>query len=451
MNQKTYKVNINQTKSSRKIVLKGKLLVPPSKSMSHRAIICASLSKIESVVENLTLSEDIETTIKAMQCFGATIRLEQDEETKRYCAIISNSQIEQLLETKRLDNQNKKNQNLYDQEHSNSKITEVYCHESGSTARFLIPFFHLLNGPVKFTGTPRLSERPYTAYLELFDLQNISYQTQSGGLPLTVQGRLKAGEYPVVGNVSSQFISGLMFVLPLLEQKSKIVITPPLESKAYITLTKDCLKTFGIHIEEKDELNYIIAGGQTYKGTNYKVEGDYSQAAFWIVANALGAEVELSGIQSSSKQADKAIIDIIRKIERQEWLEKPCRIDVAQYPDIVPILAVYCSLKRGNYQIVNAERLRIKESDRLKAMATELTKMGADISESEDGLVIKGVEYLIGAEVDSWNDHRIAMALSIAATFAKGQTTINNAHCVRKSYPNFWDDYKMLGGQINVE
>ncbi|GAB6107104.1 3-phosphoshikimate 1-carboxyvinyltransferase [Fusibacter bizertensis] len=434
MEQKSYDVRITQFNGSN--ALKGDLLVPPSKSISHRAVICASLSPGESMVENLVLSEDIKTTIEAMRQFGASVRLEINEETKRYNAFISNVHIEQLLD----GNANKSSEPL-----------EIYCHESGSTARFLIPFFHLINGAVTFKGTDRLSERPYTPYLEIFDLQKIKYQSENGGLPLTVKGKFKAGTYTMVGNVSSQFISGLMFILPLLEEKSQIVITPPLESKDYIALTVDCLEAFGIKIEEKDSLNYVVQGGQAYRGTDFIVEGDYSQAAFWLVANALGADIRLKGINAQSKQADRAIINIIKRIDQRDWSNETCIIDVAQCPDIVPIVAVYCALKKGKYQIVNAERLRIKESDRLKAIATELSKMGADILETPDGLIINGVETLVGAEVDAWNDHRIAMALAIAATRATGQTIIREAQCVNKSYPNFWDEYKILGGQASVE
>lgn len=434
VDQEAYIVNINHSNSANK--LKGELVVPPSKSISHRAVICAALSKGESIINNLILSEDIETTIEAMKQFGAQIEIQYIDKTGRFRAIISNSKIDDLLKSEDLQGE---------------QPIEVYCRESGSTARFLIPFFHIYNGPVTFKGTERLSERPYAPYLEIFDLQNIKYISHNGGLPLTVEGKLQPGTYNVVGNVSSQFISGLMFMLPLLKHNSQILIKPPLESKDYIALTVDCLDTFGIKITEIEPLKYEVNGGQAYIGTDYTVEGDYSQAAFWLVANALGSEINLLGVHPHSKQADRAIKDIIKQIDKYCENNELCLIDVSQCPDLVPIIAVYCALKKGNFQIVNAQRLRIKESDRLKAIATELLKMGADISETEDGLLINGVVSLVGAQVNSWNDHRIAMALAVAATCASGQTIITDAQCVRKSYPSFWEDYIMLGGDVDVK
>jgi 3-phosphoshikimate 1-carboxyvinyltransferase len=323
--------------------------------------------------------------------------------------------------------------------------TIIDCNESGSTARFLIPLFHLLEGKVVYIGSHRLSERPFQPYYDIFEEQGITYSSQEGGLPLAIEGQLKAGQFTLVGNISSQFISGLLFILPLLEGTSHLKILPPLESKDYIELTLACLETFGIEIEKHSDFDYQIKGRQKYTGCNMTIEGDFSQAAFWLVASHIGNDIRVEGLDMHSKQADRAILDVLSRTSTNQ------PIDVSQCPDLVPILAVLCALTPGNSSIINAHRLRFKESDRLKAIATELNKMGAKVIENEDGLSFVGVDRLFGATVDAWNDHRIAMALAIAATRAEGITKICGAHCVRKSYPEFWTVYQSLGGVIDVE
>lgn len=425
MHNQNYDVRIKPSK------LNGKVEAPPSKSVSHRAIICAGLCENASIIENIAYSEDIIATIEAMKPFGTCVE-EISRIDDRVTLRVQNPNMVAFAQERRKPLQ---------------KPTEIYCHESGSTARFMIPLFHLSDSEVIFTGSKRLSERPYQPYYQIFEKQNISFKSTEGGLPLRVKGSLKPDQFHVVGNISSQFISGLMFALPLLDGQSEIIIQPPLESRDYIALTVACLEQFGIRFNLKSELHYKIEGKQSYKATDFKVEGDYSQAAFWLVANKIGNAVEVTGLEPYSEQADRAIITVLEL--QNVSLENS--IDVAQFPDLVPILAVLCALTPGHSQIVNAGRLRIKESDRLKAIATELSKMGACITELEDGLDIVGVDKLKGAVVDSWNDHRIAMALAIAATCAEGETQILDAQCVRKSYPDFWTIYQSLGGQIDVE
>lgn len=415
--------------------LNGIVLAPPSKSISHRAVICAGLSETPSILDNIALSDDVVATLEAMRQFGAVIEelSLDDNDSKnntnaRHRLRIINSSIRDL----------KHNYNT-----TNEKI--INCNESGSTARFLIPLFHLHDGPVVFKGSSRLSERPFQPYYSIFDHQKIKYETHLGGLPLTIEGRLKPDEFTLVGNVSSQFVSGLMFILPLLDGASSLKIIPPLESKDYIELTTACLKSFGIDIAKYSDLEYHIKGNQKYSGCNLTIEGDFSQAAFWLVASHIGNEVRVSGLDEHSKQADRAILDILSRTNTNQ------PIDVSQCPDLVPILAVLCALTPGNTSIINAGRLRFKESDRLKAIATELIKMGAKVIEQVDGLTFEGVEQLRGANVEAWNDHRIAMALAVAATRADGATKIYGADCVSKSYPEFWTVYQELGGIIDVE
>lgn len=402
-------------------LLKGKIFAPPSKSMSHRAVICAGLSHGESIVENVVLSEDIKATVEGMIKLGAEIEI-HGEGPYRTLAIIG----------------------------SQKKVSEalINCRESGSTLRFLIPVGLMLAERCTFTGSGNLSKRPLDVFYEIFERDRIDYETSDGQLPLSTKGNLKGGTYEMTGSVSSQFISGLLFALPLLEKDSSIVIRDTLESRGYVDLTISMLEKFGIIVENRGYRKLRINKESTYKNTNYTVEGDYSQAAFFLVAREIGNNVDCLGLNEVSLQGDKEIVNIVRKYDSGA---EEVTIDASQIPDLVPILAVLASLKNGvTTNIINAERLRIKESDRLKAISTELGKLGASIEEQKDGLTIKGKEVLDGgAVVDSWNDHRIAMSLAVAATRCREDIILKDCMAVNKSYPEFWEDYKKLGGRIN--
>ncbi|MGM0378716.1 MAG: 3-phosphoshikimate 1-carboxyvinyltransferase [Bacillota bacterium] len=420
----------------RKSNLKGSINIPPSKSLSHRAIIAASLAKGESKIENIILSEDILATIEAMKSFGVKINIEEGINNRKVLKISG-----------------KKDLKL--------KSDEIFCNESGSTLRFLVPFFTLVDSKVTYTGKNKLIERPLDSYYKIFDEKGIKYKTDNNNLPLKVSGKLKPGEYKLAGDISSQFITGLMFVLPLLKGDSVIKITKNLESKGYVDLTLDVLKKFGIKIINNDYKEFKIPGDQKYVSRDYFVPGDYSQAAFFIVSNLLGNDISLKGLNKDSLQGDKAILDIVKKIGGNfKFIDKGLviteksnlkgiKVDVKDCPDLVPILAVLLSFCDSKSQIINAERLRIKESDRLKAISSELNKIGGNIKETKDGLIIKPIDSLKGGEVDSWNDHRIAMALSIASKKASGKITINNPMAVEKSYPHFYQDLVKLGGVVD--
>ena len=422
-------------------MLSGNVNVPPSKSISHRAVICAGLSQGVSTVENLIYSDDIKATLQAMKTFGMTVMMEACQ-GDRYTLTLRN------------DNMANVNKKPLD------KPATIDCHESGSTIRFLMPFFELSSAPVTFSGRGRLIERPYTTYYRIFDEKGIAYETTDGLLPVTVSGALPAGRYALEGNVSSQFITGLMLVLPLLKADSTIEITTHLESKGYVDLTLEALSAFGIKVENKAYESFEIKGNQAYTATNYFVEGDYSQAAFWLVAAAIGNGVSLSGMKWESLQGDREILDILERMGAKVTYDnhniqvevdklKGITIDASQCPDLVPVLAVLCSLSEGTSQIIKAERLRIKESDRLKAISTELNKMGAAITETPDGLIIEGISGFKGATVDAWNDHRIAMAIAVASTRTEGNVELTGFDAVKKSYPMFWGDFVALGGKIN--
>lgn len=410
--------------------LTGEVIIPPSKSMSHRAVICAGLSDGISTINNIGTSRDIEATCEAMKSFGIQVDRSDDSLRIRGCK---------------------------DLEMKNSRIE---CNESGSTLRFIIPIAALIGKPVTFYGEGRLVERSLEPYYSIFMTQGIKYETNDGRLPLRIDGRLTQGEFKLEGNISSQFISGLMFALPLLQGDSQITITSRLESKPYVDLTMKTLKDFSIEIENHDYRNFFIKGNQKYRATNCTIEGDFSQAAFWLAAGALGSEVSCRGLDMDSMQGDKAVLDIISRMggkivalpDNVRVLPSDTRgtiIDASQCPDLVPILAVLGAIGEGRTEIINAERLRIKESDRLKAISSELGKLGACIEEREKGLVVDGIKSLKGGRVDSWNDHRIAMALAIAATRCEEPVIINDSACVNKSYPGFWEHYKALGGKIN--
>lgn len=415
--------------------LTGDIRIPPSKSISHRVLICAALADGVSRIHNVIFSEDISATLDGMCSLGTTI-LESTEKADEPGSLTLKgcSQPKMIRDT-------------------------IHCRESGSTLRFLIPLAMLTGGPVTFTGEGKLAERPLKAYYALFDQQGIPYQTRDGGLPLTVTGRFRPGVFPLSGNVSSQFISGLMFMLPLLEGDSKIVITTELESRGYVDLTIDALRQSGITVENRDYQEFMIRGNQRYQSIDCRVEGDFSQAAFWAVAGTIGTSLTCLDLNAQSLQGDRVILDILSdmganlsfsdpgdRLKVQSAATQGIEIDASQCPDLVPILAVLGALSQGTTRIINAGRLRIKESDRLKAIASELNKLGARIQEQEEGLLIEGVENLHGGIVDSWNDHRIAMALAVASIKSTGPVIVNGADAVKKSYPHFWRDFTRMGG-----
>ena len=414
--------------------LKGIVKVPPSKSMAHRAIICAALGSGISIIENIDYSDDINATIDGMMALGASIEKDNDKLTVR---------------------------GAFHEESNKNTVRVIDCNESGSTLRFLVPVSLLFSGITKFVGRGNLGKRPLDTYYDIFKEQGIKYSTLDGKLNLMVKGLLSSGEFSLPGNISSQFITGLLFTLPLLEGDSKIIITTELESKGYIDLTLSCMRDFGISIENKDYKEFIIKGNQGYISRNYRVEGDYSQGAFYLCANALGSDVEVADLREDSLQGDKEVIDILERmgVNFTYGDKVTCEvsnelgatlIDASQCPDIIPVISLVAALSKGRTEIINAGRLRIKECDRLKAVATELNKLGAKIEEKSEGLVIHGVQELEGGvEVWSWKDHRIAMTLAIAATRCKRPIIIKDYDCVAKSYPKFFEDYKKLGGAIN--
>lgn len=417
--------------------LQGTLAIPPSKSVSHRAIMCAALAPGTSRITNVLLSDDITATSDAMAQLGAQITYEK-EPSGRYTLIIRGT------------------------ERIQARGITVDCIESGSTLRFLIPLMALDAEDARVIGRGRLAERPMQPYYDMFEEQAITYVKEAEGLelPLRFTGTLKPGSFRLDGSISSQFITGLLFALPLLDGDSEIIITTTLESRPYVDITLDVLQNFGIQVENHDYERFVIAGNQHYQARDYRVEGDYSQGAFWLVAGILGGGFYCKDLKKDACQGDKAIIDIIRRmkgtvIEREDGYEaRPSKtegavIDVSQCPDLVPVLAVLAGASRGTTEIINAGRLRYKESDRLKAMRDVLEVLGVEVEEHPEGLTITGRPEFGHGVVDSCNDHRIAMASAVASFCCDGTLSIKGAESVRKSYPDFWEDFQAMGGVIH--
>lgn len=406
--------------------IKNKVVIPCSKSMAHRAIICASLAKGKSVISNVHYSEDIDTTIEAMKQLGAKI-----EKNGKQVIIEGIHSFNQSI------------------------LNEVECNESGSTLRFLIPIFSLTNQRVRFVGKNRLLKRPQDIYKHLFISQGNSFNQTDDYIE--IEGRLQAGNITLPGNVSSQFISGLLFTLPLCNQDSELHITAPFESRSYVLLTIEMLEKYHVHVYFKDDNTLVIPGNQCYRCHDEEVEGDYSQLSFFAVLGAINNGMECVGVRKDSLQGDKKIVDILKSmngkvIETENGLFfyksqlKGTVIDLADCPDLGPILMTAASFAKGETKIIHASRLRYKESDRIAAMEEELKKMGTDIQSDEDTIVIHGPAPWNGnQDLSGHKDHRIVMSLAIGSTLAKHNNKIDQAESIKKSYPTFFDDLAEQG------
>lgn len=422
--------------------LQGTVVAPSSKSMGHREIICAGLAAGTSIIDNISMSKDIEATMRCLKAINVAV----DE----IPSMIAGRKALQISGTG----------------HPMAAADSVDCGESGSTLRFFLPLGANLNCPLTFIGHGKLVSRPLQAYYDIFDEKFIQYFNDNGNLPVTVNGRLTPGTYKLPGDVSSQFVSGLLFALPLLNGDSVIEITSPLESSAYVDMTISCLAKFGIKVENEGGLHrrYLVPGKQHYQAQDSQVEGDWSQAAFWTVGGSLGEGINCQGVNVNSLQGDQAVVRIMERmgaaISQTEnsvtvngGTTKATLIDAANCPDIIPVLTVLAAVSEGTTKIINAGRLRIKECDRLAAMTSELNKMGATITEEPEGLTIIGKPDGLkgGVRVDAWNDHRIAMSLAIAAQKCAEPIILSGAESVAKSYPTFWEDYKSVGGLVEEE
>lgn len=407
----------------------GTVAAPPSKSDVHRAIICAALSKGVCTISPVALSDDIKATIGCVEALGATTTIENNILTVDGTGMFQ-------CETAVLD-----------------------CHESGSTLRFLIPVAAAGGVNAVFNGSGRLPERPIGIYTDMLPEKGVTCDTQ-GGLPLRTGGRLKSGVFYVPGDVSSQFISGLLFALPLLKGDSDIILTSPIQSAGYINMTIRTMSKFGIEVDMTDR-GWHVRGGQHYIPTDYTTDGDWSQAAFFLVAGAVGGEVTVNGCNIDSSQGDRKIAALLREFGAEVQQDggsitvkkaplHAVTIDAAQIPDLVPVLAVCACFAEGTTRIVNAARLRIKESDRLKTTAALLNALGGKVTELPDGLEITGVAFLQGGSAEGYNDHRIVMAAATCAAGAFGAVSCTDAWSVNKSYPDFYEAYTAIGGKPTI-
>lgn len=389
--------------------LNGRVVIPPSKSAAHRALICSFLAG-GGTVKPIIDSKDMQATV------GIIKALQNGESV-------------------------------------------LNCIESGSTLRFMIPVAAALGKKVTFVGEGRLPQRPIGEYLELLPMHNVAVES-GGGLPLTISGKLKNGSYEVAGDVSSQYITGLLLALANLDGDSAIILTTPLQSKPYVDMTVKVMNDFGVKVTETD-FGYLIHGGQSFHKMDYTVEGDWSQAAFFLVAGAINGDVTVDGLDMNTTQGDKDILDVLEAFGAKFKINedsvrcvksalKGTVVDATDIPDLVPIISVLAAFSEGQTVIKGAGRLRYKESDRIESVVENLKLIGADVTETEDGMIINGGKELHSAELKGYNDHRIVMAFSIAGLFLDGETVIDDANSINKSYPSFFEDYNSIGGKADV-
>ena len=410
----------------------GKIKAIASKSSAHRALICAALADRPTEVVCEEINEDISATVRCLNTLGAKI-------TRKESSFI-------VLPIR-----------------VPKKCPVLDCGESGSTLRFMIPVVCALGCDASFVMSGRLPERPLSPLREELEAHGIKF-SEVGSNPLTVSGMISAGEYRIRGDVSSQFISGLLLALSVCEGESRLIIEGKTESLPYINMTIDCLYEFDAEPEQVDD-GFIIHGKSKLSSPEKLViEGDWSNAAFALSAGAIcpGAKVSVFNLDPESAQGDRKIIELLVRFGADIRRKGDCftvrpgelfgiDIDAADIPDLVPILAVIATAAKGRTLIYGASRLKIKESDRLSSVTDMLTSLGADVIKTEDGLIINGGERLVGGTVSSANDHRIAMSAAIAALTCSEQVTITNAEATAKSYPAFWNDLASLNVTVDTE
>lgn len=391
-------------------VLSGSITPPASKSFAHRQLIAAALADAPSTIIIDQPSDDISATVSCIEQLGAKVSVSADGKTFAVTPVSA----------------------VPDE-------ATLFCGESGSTLRFLLPVASALGIHATFTGSGRLPQRPNQALISAMALHGVS--STGHFLPLTLSGQLESGIYEIPGNISSQYITGLLLALPLLRSDSRIRFTTPVESMAYLTITCHVLKQFGIDIEELPD-GYLIRGNQHYHSPgSLTTEGDWSSAVFWHCANKIGHRVQLNGMNTESCQGDR---DVIRQLDMLGGI-----IDVSQTPDSLPALAVAACTHPGTTRFTGAARLRLKESDRLTAVSLMLTALGQHVDELPDELIVHGGSAFGGGTVNGYRDHRIVMAAALAASIANGPVTITDAEAVSKSYPRFFSHFSDLGGTIH--
>lgn len=411
--------------------LKGEVTPPPSKSQAHRLLICAALAVEPCSIVCNSVNDDIMATMRCLNALGADIT---------YTSGLFDVKPISLVKGGTLD-----------------------CGESGSTLRFLMSVAAVLGADATFTGAGKLPQRPMGALTDVLAAHGMGFVRHSADeLPVTCNGTLCGGEFSLPGNISSQYLTGLLFALPLASEDSVIEVTGGLTSASYIDMTIDALRIAGISVERRGNI-FRIKGGQQYRmPARVVVEGDWSSAAFWVVAGVIGKHpLTICGMNNESLQGDSAIIDHLRgmgafiSIEDDKVIAMPSHLfgtelDCMDTPDLVPILSVAAAVAQGTTVFTNVGRLRFKESDRLAAMKSVLSAFGIDSTVGEDTFTVYGGEPVAKATVDSFGDHRIAMSAAVLSSVAGGVTVIEGSGCVAKSYPSFFEDFAMLGGKAEL-
>ncbi len=406
----------------------GEIVAIASKSDAHRAIICAALADEKTNIHISHISNDIEATLNCIKKMGADF--------------VKKDKVYEITPLKKAN-----------------KSPVLDCGESGSTLRFLLPVLSALGSGATFVGSGRLPHRPMELIVDLLGEKGNHFS--SSRLPITVTGKTEAGLFDIAGDVSSQFISGLLFALPLIKEKSVIRLTSKLESSAYVNMTVDTLNRFGVKID-KNENEFIIQSEDKYiSPKEYVVEGDWSNAAFFMVLGAVGGRITIKNLNLASHQSDKMILDALTLAEVNYTVSnegitvdksqiKPFDFDVSQCPDLFPVLSVLACRAEGKSTLYNAQRLRIKESDRIKSTKALIQSLGGSAEEKRDSLTINGTGILRGGTVESFNDHRIAMSAFVASAFCKEEVILKDAKAIDKSYPSFIEDFKRIGGVAHV-
>ena len=390
---------------------RGTVAAPPSKSMAHRLLICAALANGESTVRGVDPSQDILATADCLAALGASLSWEGDTVRVRGC------------------------------DPRKSDAATLCCRESGSTLRFMIPLCLLSGRPMRLEGSETLLSRPLSVYEDLCREQGLRLEHSNGGL--LVEGRLTSGEYTVSGSISSQFISGLLFALPLLPGDSRIRLLPPVESRSYLSLTLQALQDAGVQVTWADHHTLAIAGNAAFRAQDTVVEGDYSNAAFFEAFNCTGGEVTVTDLRADSLQGDRVYQDYFNCL-----VNGPAELDLTDCPDLAPVLFVTAALCHGAV-FTGTRRLRFKESDRGTVMAQEMAKFGITLVMEENRITVPAGSFHAPAEpLDSHNDHRIAMALSLLCSRTGGE--IHCAEAVRKSFPDYWTRLQSLGIDITL-
>ena len=410
--------------------LNGMVTIPPSKSLCHRAIICAALARGKSRLSNIGNADDVITTINAVKALGAAV-----SHVGNNTIVVDGTNTLLTRDTVRID-----------------------CRGSGSTLRFLIPAAFLCPGDVVFTGRERLQKRSLKTYTDLFDACGASYTASANAsLPMTVKRGDLSGIIELDASVNSQFLSGLLFALPLLPYDTEIRLSAPYASRGYIDMTVDMLRNFGIEIINHNYTTLRIHGFQQYRPFDYTAEGDFSHAAFYLAAGALGNFVICGGLNLQTKQTDKRIISIIEKMNGKIVVEKGniaavpttlkgAAIHLGESPDLLPAVATMAIFAQGETTITGLERIKQEKNARLSGVTEQLNSLGATIIEQPDRLTIVGSDTIAGGTANTCGDHRIAMALAIASTCCESLVSIEDSECINKSYPNFWNDFVSLGG-----